>query len=134
MNQTRILWSKTLHCCEDRNTSKLIFFVLSSSSFALTAAFYIGVFIHGRRSQVQFIANDLMPSDRGSENTANQTVTASDENVINRPSTSSGNGTTTASKSRKRPKQANILGQSDTETDDDDLLPLPIVNTNLMEI
>lgn len=47
MNKTRINWSKELHCCDDRNPSKMAFFSLASVVGGITLAFYLGVFARG---------------------------------------------------------------------------------------
>lgn len=60
MNKTRILWSKELHCCDDRNPSKTAFYSMASTSVFLAILFYLGIYLHSKRQErLGFIENDL---------------------------------------------------------------------------
>lgn len=67
MNKTQILWSKEMHCCEDRKSSLLDFLTLSGSSIAVSILFYISIYLFGLRSErIQCIPDDLMPPNHES--------------------------------------------------------------------
>lgn len=81
MNKTRIHWSKTLHCCEDRNSSEFNFYILTSFLSVLVFVFYIGLFVWGRNQEEYDQLNDFDSPARQNQ----------DQDQNNQPSTSTSN-------------------------------------------
>lgn len=90
MNQTRITWSETLHCCQDRTLDLLGFWVATASAIFVAIVFYCSAFVYTRRrEQVQYIPNDLMPYDRSNEMAGSQNALGElDDSTEPGPSTS----------------------------------------------
>lgn len=64
MNKTRIQWTNA-KCCEDRKSSEVEFFAISSFSIFISIAFYIATFLFAlRKERLEFrIPDDLMPPE-----------------------------------------------------------------------
>lgn len=80
MNKTRIYWSKELHCCDDRNPSKTVFYSLASTSACVVILFYLGVYVYGeRQKRIGFVENDLNHRVRAAATIPNyNSITSSD--------------------------------------------------------